>query len=209
MENKDKIIFGGMGVMFLWLCLLSYNVFTSGVSSSTIAQTNAIINSSNPMAAPAPAPAPAPMPNNDPAAIKPVNSQTQPIQNTQQPQVDPATAAKIAFEETSYDFGTIKEGEKVEHIFKFSNTSSNPLIITNAKGSCGCTVPEWPKEPIAPGASSEIKVSFDSKGKKGPNTKNVTITANTIPANTILTISSDVIKLDENGQPEAVTPPTK
>ena len=194
MENKDKIIYGGMGVMFLWLCLLSYNVFSSGVSSSTIAQTNAVINTN------------APAPNNAPAAIKPVNSQTQPIQNTQQPQVDPATAAKIAFKETSYDFGTIKEGEKVEHVFKFTNPSANPLIITNAKGSCGCTVPEWPKEPIAPGATSEIKVSFDSKNKKGPNTKNVTITANTIPANTVLTISSDVIKLDENGQPEAATP---
>lgn len=117
--------------------------------------------------------------------------------NTNQPEqqvVDAETAATMEFEEQRYDFGTITEGEKVEHIFKFKNTSSNPLIIENARGSCGCTVPEWSRSPIAPGATSEIKVVFDSKGKKGANNKTVTITANTIPANTILNIIADVQK---------------
>ena len=133
-------------------------------------------------------------------AIKPTDTNTQP----QQPEVDPATAANAVFAENEFDFGTLEEGEKVEHVFKFENTSENPLTISNARGSCGCTVPEWPREPIAPGESGEIKVKFDSKGKKGKQNKTVTITANTIPANTILTISSDVIKLEgEDGEGDA------
>ncbi len=117
--------------------------------------------------------------------------------NTNQPEeqvVDAATAASFQFEELEYDFGTIKEGDKVEHIFKFKNNSSNPLIIENARGSCGCTVPEWSRSPIAPGETSEIKVVFNSKGKKGANTKTITITANTIPANTVLRIMANVEK---------------
>ncbi len=188
MENKENLIMGGMGVMFLWLCFLTYSVFSGGVDDSTLAKTRALTDPSATAAANA----------TQQPAIKPVDSKTQP----QQPEVDPATAATMEFEESKFDFGTIQEGEKVEHVFKFTNTSDNPLTITNARGSCGCTVPLWPKEPIAPGATSEIKVSFDSKGKKGPNTKNVTITANTVPSNTILTISADVIKLDEDGKEE-------
>ena len=187
MEDKQNLILGGMGVMFLWLCFLTYNVFSGGVDDSTLAQTRAL-TANNVAAAPAPG---------QQSAIKPTNTQTQP----KQPEVDPATAATMEFSEIKHDFGTIQEGEKVEHVFKFTNTSTNPLTIQNARGSCGCTVPEWPKEPIAPGASSEIRVKFDSKGKKGQNNKNVTITANTIPANTVLTIAADVIKLDENGNP--------
>ena len=185
MENKQNLVFGAMGLMFLWLCFLTYNTFTGGVDDSVIAKTRALsantASAANPMQSP----------------IKPTNTNTQP----QQPEVDPATAANMSFEEQSFDFGTITEGDKVEHVFKFTNTSENPLTITNARGSCGCTVPEWPKEPIAPGAASEIRVSFDSKGKKGPNNKSVTITANTIPTNTVLQISADVIKLDADGNP--------
>ncbi len=98
------------------------------------------------------------------------------------------------FSEKEYDFGTITSGEKVTHVFKFKNTGKEPLVIQNAKGSCGCTVPEWPREPIAPGKSGEIKVQFDSKNKQGKQTKNVTITANTDPVNTILKVSADVEK---------------
>ena len=90
-----------------------------------------------------------------------------------------------------------------QHIFEFTNTSNNPLTISNAKGSCGCTVPEWPKEPIAPGEVGEIKVKYDSKGKKGKQSKTVTLTANTIPANTLITITSDVIKLEDDNEADA------
>lgn len=184
MENKENLILGGMAIMALWLSVLTYNVYSGGASASTLAATRALN-----------ATAPANTMGGQPA-IKPTNTNTQPQQPQQQPEIDPATAANIIFEENSFDFGTLEEGEKVEHVFKFENTSTNPLTISNARGSCGCTVPEWPREPIAPGESGEIKVKFDSKGKKGKQSKTVTITANTIPGNTILTINSDVIKLE-------------
>ena len=95
--------------------------------------------------------------------------------------ISPETAAKIEFEEEVFDFGDIMEGDVIEHVFKFKNVGKNPLIISHAQGSCGCTVPEWPHEPIAPGGASEIKVKFNSKGKQGEQDKTVTISANTIP----------------------------
>jgi hypothetical protein len=91
-----------------------------------------------------------------------------------------------------HDYGTIDAGVKVKHTFKFKNTGSEPLVISNCKGSCGCTVPKCPTEPIAPGGEGEIPVEFDSKGKNGPDTKTVTITANTNPAQTLLTIKGNV-----------------
>ena len=110
----------------------------------------------------------------------------------------------IAFGETSHDFGEIMEGEKVTHMYSFTNTGNEALVIKNAKGSCGCTVPDWPREPIAPGASGEIKVVFDSKGKGkvdgAAQSKRVTITANTDPGNTFLTIKGKV-KKDPNAAP--------
>lgn len=98
----------------------------------------------------------------------------------------------LEFTETEFDFGTINAGEKVNHTYKFKNTGSEPLIISNAKGSCGCTVPSWPKEPIPVGGTGEIAVQFDSKGKKNKQSKRVTITANTDPAQSFLTIKGDV-----------------
>lgn len=98
----------------------------------------------------------------------------------------------IEFESNDHDFGVIDEGDRVEHLFKFKNTGSEPLILEKCKGSCGCTVPECPKEPIAPGAEGEIKVVFNSKGKKNKQTKTVTITANTEPIQTQLKIMANV-----------------
>ncbi|AFC22910.1 DUF1573 domain-containing protein [Saprospira grandis] len=125
---------------------------------------------------------------------------TQPTQSIQAQQsgnpqeaVDPALATTMKFAEDAFDFGTIKQGEKVTHTFKFTNDGDKPLTITNAKGSCGCTVPQYPKEPIAPGESGEIEVEFNSAGKKGAQTKFVTLTANTNPAQTRLTIKADVV----------------
>jgi len=70
-------------------------------------------------------------------------------------------APVMTFKETEFDFGTVDQGEKVTHVYKFANTGNEPLIISNAKGSCGCTVPSWPKEPIPVGGSGEIQVQFD------------------------------------------------
>jgi hypothetical protein len=85
----------------------------------------------------------------------------------------------MTFDEVEYDFGTVNEGEVVEHEFKFKNTGNAPLIVVNAKGSCGCTVPTWSKEPIAPGAEGSMLVKFNTNGKPNNQTKTVTIKANT------------------------------
>ena len=108
------------------------------------------------------------------------------------PVVPAGPTTSIKFEETEFDFGTVDQGEKVTHVYKFANTGNEPLIISNAKGSCGCTVPSWPKEPIPVGGSGEIQVQFDSKGKKNKQSKKVTLTANTDPAQTFLTIKGEV-----------------
>lgn len=117
---------------------------------------------------------------------------------TQTPAVPAGPTTQINFTETSFDYGTIMQGEVVEHVYSFKNTGNEPLIISNAKGSCGCTVPEWPKEPIPVGGSGEIMVRFDSKnkGKVGgnPQTKTVTVTANSDPADTRLYIKGTVNK---------------
>lgn len=98
----------------------------------------------------------------------------------------------ITFERDTYDFGEIKEGDTVSTEFKFVNTGENDLLISNAKGSCGCTVPDWPKEPIPPGGSGAIKVVFNSKNKSGQISKMVTVQANTIPNPTKLTIKGTI-----------------
>ncbi|WP_109300507.1 DUF1573 domain-containing protein [Aquimarina sp. AU474] len=98
----------------------------------------------------------------------------------------------MTFAETEHDFGTINEGDVVEHKFSFTNTGKAPLVIVSAKGSCGCTVPEWPKEPIAPGAVGEMLVKFNSNGKPNQQTKQVTITANTEAGKEILKIKAMV-----------------
>jgi uncharacterized cupredoxin-like copper-binding protein len=96
----------------------------------------------------------------------------------------------------SHDFGTIIEGEKVEHTFKFTNTGDADLVISSATASCGCTIPSPPKEPIAPGEEGEIKVEFNSAGKSAMQTKDITILANTNPVKTILQIKVFVEKKD-------------
>ena len=117
---------------------------------------------------------------------------------------NPATASKggdtkytelpeMKFEEISQDFGTITQGEKVKKIYKFTNVGKGSLLISSAKGSCGCTVPVWPKHPIAPGESGEIEVSFNSDSKLGRIHKKIHIVANTNPAQNTLAITGDVI----------------
>lgn len=99
---------------------------------------------------------------------------------------------QITFEETAHHFGTITEGEQVEYNFKFKNTGTGDLLIVNAAGSCGCTIPEYPKELIKPGAEGLLKVKFDSKGKDGVFDKSVQVTCNTEPRETRLTITGEV-----------------
>ncbi|MDJ1503982.1 DUF1573 domain-containing protein [Xanthocytophaga agilis] len=90
-------------------------------------------------------------------------------------------APYMKFDEASFDFGAIEQGAVVTHTFAFTNTGKTPLIIERAVASCGCTVPDWPRKPVPPGAKSEIKVEFNSQGKAGPQQKTITVYANTQP----------------------------
>ena len=101
--------------------------------------------------------------------------------------------ASMEFSNTVWDFGQINQGESVDHVFTFINTGSEPLIISNAKGSCGCTVPEWPKEPIPPNGTGEIAVEFNSGEKKGRQNKTVTLTSNCTPNTTILRVVGNIL----------------
>lgn len=100
---------------------------------------------------------------------------------------------EISFAETFHDFGEIEEGKVVEHVFEFENKGEGPLIISSAQGSCGCTVPDWPREPIAPGQKGTIKVSFNSTKRSGRQDKRVTLTTNAVPQTKVLNITSTVI----------------
>ena len=103
-----------------------------------------------------------------------------------------AKFAVMNFDKTEHDFGKINEGDKVETVFTFVNGGDTDLIITDAVGSCGCTVPEYPKAPVKPGDKGTIKVSFNSTGKPGMQNKTVTITANTKSGTETLKITSNV-----------------
>ncbi len=117
----------------------------------------------------------------------------QPIGQTVIPEAD-STAAILELEADSYDFGEIKEGEKVEHEFRFTNTGNSPLILTNVQASCGCTTPEYSKTPIAPGEQGLVKVVFNSAGQPGKQHKIVTVTSNALSTNTLLHLRGEVKK---------------
>lgn len=110
--------------------------------------------------------------------------------------VDMSKLTSIKFDRTTHDFGKINAGDVVHTTFKFTNTGNVALYILHAQGSCGCTVPSWPKDPIKPGDSGEIEVQFDSHGKKGEADKTVLVSSNTTPALNTLTIKSFVISRD-------------
>lgn len=102
--------------------------------------------------------------------------------------------AKMNFTKLEHDFGAINGNDVVETVFTFTNTGEADLVISNAKGSCGCTVPEYPKEPIAPGQEADIKVSFSPKGKNGMQNKTVTLTTNTATGMENLTVKANIVK---------------
>ncbi len=100
----------------------------------------------------------------------------------------------MSFKDTVHDFGTIHEGEVVQYEFAFTNSGKTPLIITSAAGSCGCTIPDYPHDPIAPGKSGIMKVTFNSAGKAGHQEKSVVIRTNTLRGIEMLYIKADVLK---------------
>lgn len=180
-----------------------FNLFTILAFASLIAMTsckekstddaNTAPDATTASATPAPTD-PAAMPATDPNAMAATGD---PNAAAATP-VPTGPLTSIKFDEPEYDWGTVMDGDKVTKIFKFKNTGKEPLIITKANATCGCTVPDWPKEAIAPGKSGEIKVVYDSKGKGAvggrEDSKRVTITANTDPADTYLNIKGKVDK---------------
>lgn len=106
--------------------------------------------------------------------------------------IDRVTDVQMNFNATEWDFGSITQGDVVEYSFEFINSGADPLIISDAKGSCGCTVPEWPKAPISSGEKGTINVKFDSKGKKGNQNKRVTLITNMVPSHKVLIVKGQV-----------------
>jgi uncharacterized protein YdeI (BOF family) len=85
---------------------------------------------------------------------------------------------QITFQETEFNFGDVQQGDKVEHIFTFKNTGTAPLILSNVLTTCGCTAPEWPRDPIAPGKTAQVRVTFNTAGKMGVQNKVITVVSN-------------------------------
>lgn len=107
-------------------------------------------------------------------------------------------ATTVAFNTEEYDWSKVTEGEIVRHTFSFTNTGSEPLVIQNARASCGCTTPDWTKEPVAPGEEGKIEVEFNSKGRVGIQNKTVTVTGNFDGnINKILRIKGEVVAGDK------------
>ena len=113
-------------------------------------------------------------------------------------QATPGSAPNIAFVDNKHDFGKITQGEIVSYSYVFVNNGGSDLIISNALGSCGCTIPEYPKGAIKPGEQGKVDVKFDSAGKSGLVQKTVTLTTNCTPSTQVLTIVATVNVPEEN-----------
>lgn len=105
---------------------------------------------------------------------------------------DVTNAGRLVFTDTIHDFGDLQDGEIVTYDFEYENVGKKEILITKAKGSCGCTVPEWDKAPIPPGGKGTMKVTFNSKGRPGYNEKKVLITTSGLPRDYQLIILSKV-----------------
>ncbi len=140
-----------------------------------------------------------PQNNANPSAVVPIDNENI-VSN--EPFVDSKPSTSVVFDTYDHDFGDINQDTENEKIFAFKNTGSEPLVITNAKGSCGCTVPEYPKNPIAPGETGEIRVVYSPGKQQYKQTKSVTITANTEPPTTVLKVYANVIP----SNPDQVVP---
>lgn len=107
-------------------------------------------------------------------------------------QPDTSNMPRFSFDHMVFDFGEIPDTKPVSHVFTFTNTGKAPLIIAHVRSDCGCTAPQWPKDPVPPGGSGAIEVRFDPADKEGPQHKPVKITANTYPNTTVLTVLARV-----------------
>lgn len=104
----------------------------------------------------------------------------------------PKAYAAFKFEESTHDFGEIKQGDVVKHTFKFTNSGEAPLLISDIKTTCGCTTPKYTREPVQPGETGEIDVQFNSSGKSGKQNKVITIFANTMNQRETISITTSI-----------------
>ena len=102
--------------------------------------------------------------------------------------------------DSAYNFGTVTDGQKVEYDYRFRNTGKNPLIISSAVASCGCTVPEKPEEPVRPGETGFLKVVFNSSGKQGDVHKTISVNSNAYPKFPVLQLIGKVVPAGQNAQ---------
>ncbi len=135
-----------------------------------------------------------------------VNAQDKTAATATPAAADNKNAPDFKFEVEEYNFGKIKQGESATYEFKFKNTGKEPLLISEAHGSCGCTVPIWPKEPIAKGKEGVIKVTFNSAGKMGIQDKTVTLSSNSKTPTKVIHMKGEVLPADPA---PATTPPVK
>lgn len=113
----------------------------------------------------------------------------------------------IKFKTESHDFGKIEDGVQAVYTFEFTNTGTAPVVISNAQASCGCTTPDWTKEPVMPGKSGKVTASFNSQGRPGSFSKTVTVISNSETPQIVLSIKGEVSpKSSEAGAPAAITP---
>lgn len=113
--------------------------------------------------------------------------------NTADGKTDLSKLPAITFEVKEHDFGKIIEGESVSYEFAFTNTGKTDLVIADVSTSCGCTVPSYPKTAIRPGQGGSVKVAFNSRGRRGMQTKNIVVVSNTQPNVTQLKIKAQVV----------------
>ena len=117
---------------------------------------------------------------------------------TAQEEEEPMRGPRISFTENSFDFGEITQGTKVEHVFEFENVGNEPLILSDVRTTCGCTAPEWPRDPIAPGKKARLKVVFNSTGKMGMQNKVITVMSNAVNNPERVKIVTNVTPPDPN-----------
>ncbi|MEM6642976.1 MAG: DUF1573 domain-containing protein [Bacteroidota bacterium] len=114
----------------------------------------------------------------------------------QEAEEQPLSGPKIFFAEKSYNFGEIVQGDRVSYTFEFENTGNEPLILSDVKTTCGCTAPEWPREPIVPGTKAELKVVFNSTGKLNMQNKVITVMSNAVNNPARVKIVGNVVSKD-------------
>jgi hypothetical protein len=118
------------------------------------------------------------------------------------------STAQITFEESVFEFGDITQGDRVQHVFNYTNKGTEPLILSSVKTTCGCTAPDWSREPLAPGESTSMTVSFNSTGKMGMQNKTITVNSNATNDPERIRITANVLAkpVPETAAPEANDP---